>query len=107
MTPEIYSALTRLFLKSNTAQMPAAFERGLVAFFSTFEVSGIRIIAGKPPAQPDLDWARYAARGSRPTWLNKFICPRLRAGNSAMDVMFVTLLEVTDRKSTRLNSSHL
>jgi hypothetical protein len=58
VTPEIYSALTRLFLKSNTAQMPPAFERGLVAFFSTFEVSGIRITAGKPPAQPDLDWAR-------------------------------------------------
>jgi hypothetical protein len=58
VTPEIYSALTRLFLKSNTAQMPPAFERGLVAFFSTFEVSGIRITAGKPPARPDLDWAR-------------------------------------------------
>jgi hypothetical protein len=58
VTPEIYSALTRLFLKSNTAQMPPAFERGLIAFFSTFEVTGIRITAGKPPAQPDLDWAR-------------------------------------------------
>jgi hypothetical protein len=58
VTPEIYSALTRLFLKSNTAQMPPAFERGLVAFFSSFEVTGIRITAGKPPAQPDLDWAR-------------------------------------------------
>ena len=55
VTPEIYSALTRLFLKSNTAQMPPAFERGLIAFFSTFEVTGIRITAGKPPAQPDLD----------------------------------------------------
>jgi hypothetical protein len=58
VTPEIYSALTGLFLKSNTAQMPPAFERGLIAFFSTFEVTGIRITAGKPPAQPDLDWAR-------------------------------------------------
>ena len=58
VTPEIYSALTGLFLKSNTAQMPPAFERGLIAFFSTFEVTGIRITAGKPPARPDLDWAR-------------------------------------------------
>ncbi len=58
VTPEIYSELARLFLKSNTAQMPAAFERGLISFFSTFEVNGIRITAGKPPAKPDLDWAR-------------------------------------------------
>ena len=58
VTPEIYSELTRLFLKSNTTQMPAAFERGLISFFSTFEVNGIRITVGKPPAKPDLDWAR-------------------------------------------------
>ena len=44
--PEIYRALTRLFLQSNTAQMPLAFERGLIEFFSTFEVNGIRITAG-------------------------------------------------------------
>ena len=58
VTPDIYTELTRLFLKSNTTQMPLAFERGLIAFFSTFEVAGIRITAGKPPANPDLDWAR-------------------------------------------------
>jgi hypothetical protein len=71
VTPEIYSALTRLFLKSNTAQMPPAFERGLVAFFSTFEVSGIRIIAGKPPAQPDLDWARIHLMVADPDYYGK------------------------------------
>src|SRR5260370_31031693 len=58
VTPKIYRNRARLFLKSNTAQMPAAFERGLISFFSTFEVNGIRITAGKPPAKPDLDWAR-------------------------------------------------
>ncbi len=58
VTAQIYIELARLFLKSNTAQMPAPFERGLISFFSTFEVNGIRITAGKPPAQPDLDWAR-------------------------------------------------
>ena len=36
-SPAIYSALTRLFLKSNTAQMPPAFEHGLIEFFSTFQ----------------------------------------------------------------------
>ena len=71
VTPEIYSALTRLFLMSNTAQMPPAFERGLVAFFSTFEVAGIRITAGKPPAQPDLDWARIHLMVADPDYYGK------------------------------------
>jgi hypothetical protein len=57
-SPDTYRALTRLFLETNTARMPASFERGLVEFFSTFEVNGIRITAGAPPPQPDLDWAR-------------------------------------------------
>jgi len=40
------------------SQMPPAFERGVVEFFSTLEITGIRITAGAPPAKPDLDWAR-------------------------------------------------
>jgi hypothetical protein len=60
--PAVYSELTRLFLKFNTARMPPAFEHGLAEFFSTFEVSGIHITVGAPPgpvgAPPDLDWAR-------------------------------------------------
>jgi len=60
--PAVYSELTRLFLKSNTAQMPPAFEHGLAEFFTTFEVSGIHITVGAPPGPggtpPDLDWAR-------------------------------------------------
>jgi hypothetical protein len=56
--PAVYSELTRLFLKSNTAQMPPAFEQGLAEFFTTFEVSGIHITVGAPPPRPDLDWAR-------------------------------------------------
>src|SRR5215467_13686704 len=39
VTPELYTALARLFLKSNSTQMPAAFERGLISFFSTIEVN--------------------------------------------------------------------
>ena len=59
VSPAVYRELTRLFLKSNTAQMPPAFEHGLVEFLSTFEVSGIRITVGAPPGTgPDLDWAR-------------------------------------------------
>jgi len=58
ITPALYRDLTRLFLTDNTARMPEAFERGLEAFFSTFEVKGIHNTVGTPPAQPDLDWAR-------------------------------------------------
>jgi hypothetical protein len=58
ITPGLYSDLVRLFLKSNSTQMPAAFENGLISFFSTFTVNGIRPIVGAPPAKPDLDWAR-------------------------------------------------
>lgn len=58
VTPDHWRELARLLLKSNTTAMPPAFEHGLVEFFSTFEVSGIRITAGAPPATPDLDWAR-------------------------------------------------
>jgi hypothetical protein len=57
-SPAIYIALTRLFLHSNTAQMPPAFEHGLIEFFSTYQVKGIHITAGVPPPHPDLDWAR-------------------------------------------------
>ena len=57
--PALYTALTRLFLDSNTGRMPAAFEHGLIEYFSTIEVNGIRITAGTPPSPaPDLDWAR-------------------------------------------------
>jgi hypothetical protein len=71
VTPEMYIALTRLFLKSNSTQMPPAFERGLIAFFSTFEVNGIRIVAGKPPAKPDLDWARVHMMVVDPDYFGK------------------------------------
>src|SRR6516225_3604559 len=56
--PSIHTVLTRLFLDSNTGRMPARFEHGLIEFFSTFQVTGIRITAGAPPPTPDLDWAR-------------------------------------------------
>jgi hypothetical protein len=57
-TPALYTDLARLLLHSNTTQMPPAFERGLLSFFSTFSGTGIEIVVGAPPPQPDLDWAR-------------------------------------------------
>ena len=71
ITPQMQTELARLFLRSNTAQMPAAFERGLISFFSTLEVRGIRITAGKPPAHPDLDWARIHLMVADPDYYGK------------------------------------
>lgn len=51
-------ALAEIFLEDGTARMPAPLERGLIAFFSTLQVSGVRVTGGAPIAQPDLDWAR-------------------------------------------------
>jgi tetratricopeptide (TPR) repeat protein len=69
--PAVYGELTRLLLNSNTNRMPAAFEHGLVEFFSTFEVHGIHITVGAPPPQPDLDWARVHMLVVAPEYFGK------------------------------------
>lgn len=69
--PAIYTELTRLLLAANTGRMPAGFEHGLVAFFSTLQVNGIRITAGAPPPQPDLDWARVHLLVVSPEYFGK------------------------------------
>jgi hypothetical protein len=71
VSPEIFGRLTRLFLASNTAQMPPAFEHGLIEFFSTFSVKGIHITVGTPPAAPDLDWARIHLLVTDPNYYGK------------------------------------
>jgi hypothetical protein len=71
--PAIFTALTRLFLDANTGRMPAAFEHGLIEYFSTIEVTGIRITAGAPPqgAPADLDWARIHLLVGDPEYYGK------------------------------------
>src|SRR5215472_17435015 len=71
VAPAVYAALTRLFLNSNTAQMPPAFERGIESFFSTFQVDGIHITAGAPPPSADLDWARVHLLVTDPEYFGK------------------------------------
>jgi hypothetical protein len=71
VSPEIYTALTRLFLTSNTTRMPTAFEHGLIEFFSTFAVKGIHIVVGTPPPNPDLDWARIHLLVTDPDYYGK------------------------------------
>ena len=82
ISPAVYSELTRLFLQSNTAQMPPHFERGLIEFFSTFDVSGIHITVGAPPPQPDLDWARIHLLVTDPEYFGKIrvLLANLRRG---------------------------
>jgi hypothetical protein len=69
--PAVFRELTSLLLNSNTNRMPAAFEHGLIEFFSTFEVHGIHITIGVPPPQPDLDWARIHLLAVAPEYFGK------------------------------------
>src|ERR1700724_3121055 len=52
--------LAKLLIESNTDRMPGDLERGLIALFSTLEVTGIRITVGKPVStgERNTDWAR-------------------------------------------------
>jgi tetratricopeptide (TPR) repeat protein len=67
----IYTELTRLLLDANTNRMPAAFEHGLLEFFSTFDVRGIHIVIGTPPPKPDLDWARIHMLAVSPEYFGR------------------------------------
>ncbi|MGA2196195.1 MAG: hypothetical protein ABSH40_13085 [Bryobacteraceae bacterium] len=69
--PAVYGELTRLLLDANTNRMPAAFEHGLIEFFSTFQISGIHITVGAPPPQPDLDFARIHLLVAAPEYFGK------------------------------------
>jgi len=69
--PAVFGDLARLFLESNTSRMPAAFEHGLIEFFSTLEVKDIHITAGKSPGRPDLDWARVQMLAVKPEYSSK------------------------------------
>jgi tetratricopeptide (TPR) repeat protein len=57
---EFQRRLAKLLIESNTDRMPGDLERGLIALFSTLEVTGIRITVGKPvnTAERNTDWAR-------------------------------------------------
>lgn len=50
--------LGEILLRDGVSRMPERFERGLIDFFSTLEVSGVRVMAGAPPAPTNTDWAR-------------------------------------------------
>jgi hypothetical protein len=86
VAPAVYTALTRLFLNANTNRMPAAFEHGLLEFFSTFQSEGVHISVGAPPASgPDLDWARIHFLVTNPQYYGriKVVLYNLRRGVDA------------------------
>ncbi len=60
LTEDFERRLAKLLIESNTDRMPAELERGLVALFSTLEVTGIKITVGRPvpPPERSTDWAR-------------------------------------------------
>ena len=68
VTADTWRELTRLLLRSNLSQMPPAFEHGVVEFFSTLEINGIRITAGAPPAKPDRSEERRVGKECRSRW---------------------------------------
>jgi hypothetical protein len=51
-------ALGDIFLNDSIGRMPETFERGLVDFFSTLNVEGVRVVGGAAPPKVTLDWAR-------------------------------------------------
>jgi hypothetical protein len=65
--------LAKLLIESNTDRMPGDLERGLIALFSTLEVTGIRITVGKPviAAQRNTDWARMHLLAVDPQYYGK------------------------------------
>ena len=50
--------LGEILLRDGVSRMPERFERGLIDFFSTLDVSGVRVTAGAPPAAVNPDWGR-------------------------------------------------
>jgi hypothetical protein len=85
LEPELQRALARLFLKTNSARMPAAIERGLASLFSTLEVKGTHVTIGRAPAQPDKDWARMQLLTTSPEYYGKLraLLGNLRRGVAA------------------------
>ena len=81
-SPRLQAELARLLLESNSARMPAEWERGVIDLFSTLEVTGIRITLGKPPAQTGRDWARAHLLATKTAYYGKLrvILSNLRRG---------------------------
>ncbi len=69
--PAVLRDCTRLFLARNAGRMPAEFETGIAAFFSTIDSQGTRVTWGAPPASPDLDWARIHLLATTPEYYGR------------------------------------
>jgi tetratricopeptide (TPR) repeat protein len=105
---DVFARLTQLFLDTNTARMPERLERGMVALFSTIQVSGIRITLGEPPLHPDLDWARVHMLAVDPEYFGnlRVLTYNLRKGVD-QDAAFRNAFGKTPEQIELLAQSHL
>lgn len=68
----VFREATKLMLQHNVARLPDEIESGLVEFFSTIEVHGVRVSWGAPPAKRTRDWARIQLLATKPEYYGKF-----------------------------------
>jgi tetratricopeptide (TPR) repeat protein len=82
--PGVNRETTRLLMEANTARMPQEIERGLLAVFSTIDVSGIKTTLGRPvpAAERTKDWALVEMLATDPEYYGKLrvILYNLRRG---------------------------
>src|SRR3981189_1948167 len=81
----VFRAATKILLDKNVARLPDEIERGLVEFFSTIEVHGVRVSWGAPPAERTRDWAGIQMLATRPESYGKFKVLMFNLLNGAAD----------------------
>lgn len=71
--PAWNAALVRLLIEDGARRMPAEFEDGMVAFYSTTQVDGTHVTLGAPPAPPQRTpaWAKVHLLQTSPEYSGK------------------------------------
>jgi len=70
-SPEWLRACARLFLEANTRRLPADLEEGLLDYYSTVRIEGVRLTLGQPPARPTANWALVHMLSLHPDYYGK------------------------------------
>lgn len=93
-----FTQLARLFIDQNTQRLPADVEQGLIALFSTLQVSGTHITLGTPPppASRSRAWARMHLLNVDPAYAGRVrvMINNLEQG-SELDVAYRNAFERT------------
>lgn len=64
-------ALARILLDANASRLPAEIEEGLLDYYSTVRIEGVRLSVGQPPSKPTLAWARIHLLSLHPDYYGK------------------------------------